>query len=465
MKKVFISILILAVLTMGYLQLRTFRLKFQFTEGETATVTRGDLTIPINALGEVQPKSRREIKAEASGEVIDVPVEAGDLVRTGDLLVRLKRDDEERNVERAQQDLTRAQANLDRARITLEDRRTSGLQAAKGRLDGLRARLLQADHDWQHIQKLYEADEAPPTEYYRAESTYLDTLAQIDVSEADLKQAHFAVELAEKDVVLAEASVENARTTLADAQERLNKTEIVAPVDGMVAEIYADEGEVIQGGKTTITGGTLLAVLADWSARYVRAEVDEADIGVVLDLAPSSARPGNRGTNENREADTTEDRTAGTEEPVPIKSGAKVKISVEAFPDEEFEGIIDHIYPEPRKSASVVTYLVDIKVISDNRDKLMSAMQADVEFTAQSVYDAVLVPHDAIKRDPNNDLGVYVPGTKKGEQEPEPEFHKCRFGLDNGMFAQVLEGVEEGEVVYTRLPEKTEKEREEEEGR
>lgn len=457
MKKAAVTILILAVLTMGYLQLRRFRLEFQSTEGETATVGRGDLTIPINALGEVQPKSRREIKAEASGEVIDVPVEAGDLVQAGDLLVRLKRDDEQRNVERAQQDLTRAQANLDRARITLEDRRTSGIQAAKGRLDGLRARLIQAEHDWQRIQKLYEADEAPPTEYYRAQSSYLETLAQIDVSEADLKEAEFAIHLAEKDVVLADASVENARTTLADAQERLDKTEIVAPVDGMVADIFADEGEVIQGGKTTITGGTLLAVLADWSARYVRAEVDEADIGVVLDLAPSSARPG------NREGD--EASVPSAEEPVPIKSGAKVKITVEAFPDEKFEGVIDHIYPEPRKSASVVTYLVDIKVVSDNRDKLMSAMQADVEFTAQSVYDAVLVPHDAIKRDPNNNLGVYVPGTKKGEQEPEPKFRKCRFGLDNGVSAQVLEGVEQGEVVYTRLPQKTDKEREEEQGR
>jgi HlyD family secretion protein len=422
MKKLFITILILAVLTMGYFQLRRYRMSFQFTQGETATVTRGDLTIPISALGEVQPKSRREIKAEASGEVIDVPVEAGDLVRAGDLLVRLKRDDEERNVERAQQDLTRAQANLDRARITLEDRRTSGLQAAKGKLEALRARLIQAEHDWQHIQKLYEADEAPPTEYFRAESTYRETLAQINVSEADLEQAHFAVELAQKDVVLAEASVQSAETTLADAQERLDKTEIVAPVDGMVAEIYADEGEVIQGGKTTITGGTLLAVLADWSARFVRAEVDEADIGVVLNLAPPSARPGHRGTAEDPEADPAEDLNAGTAEPVPIKSGAKVKISVEAFPDEEFKGVIDRIYPEPRKSASVVTYLVDIKVTSDNRDKLMSAMQADVEFTAQSVYDAVLVPHDAIKRDPNNDLGVYVPGKKTGEEEPEPEF-------------------------------------------
>ena len=138
---------------------------------------------------------------------------------------------------------------------------------------------------------------------------------------------------------------------------------------------------------------------------------------------------------------------------------------LEAFRDEEFEGRIERIYPEPKSGSSVVTYLVDIEVTSDNRHLLMSSMQADVEFTAKSVYDSVLVPHDAIKRNPNNELGVYLQVKNARGEDLEPEFVECRVGLDNGVYAQVIEGVKEGDVVFTKLPQKTEKEREEEERR
>jgi len=75
----------------------------------------------------------------------------------------------------------------------------------------------------------------------------------------------------------------------------------------------------------------------------------------------------------------------------------------------------------------------------------------------------IYFPHEAIKRGPENELGVYRAVPKEGQSEPEPEFVKCRLGLDNGMFAQVIEGIEEGAVVFTELPQKTDKELEEEE--
>ncbi len=461
MKKVLIWVPLLGLLVLGYLYLRGMRMEFGVLKGETARVSRGDLTIPIDAAGKVIPDSRREIKAEASGEVEEVLVTAGDMVQEGDLLLRLRRDDEERNVYRAEQELLRSEISLARAKVTLDERKTSGIKSAESRLAGLKARLDYTRADYEHKQRLYEKEQEPPIEYYRAQASYLELLAQIESATADVTQAQKAVELAEKDVSLSEAAVESAKTTLGDARKRLEKTDIIAPVDGMVAEVFVEEGEVIQGGKTTITGGTVLASIADWSTCYVRAEVDEADVGEVIRIAPRSARPGH-----HRVASATTDAAADAPDKVPpIETGVPVEIHVEAFREDDFEGVIERIYPEPKSGSSIVTYLVDIRVTSENRPLLMSSMQADVRFTAKSVYEAVLVPHEAIKRGPDDELGVYLVAREPGGVESAPEFRRCKIGLDNGMYAQVLEGVKEGDEVFTKLPQKTEKEREEEDRR
>jgi hypothetical protein len=91
--------------------------------------------------------------------------------------------------------------------------------------------------------------------------------------------------------------------------------------------------------------------------------------------------------------------------------GTPVKILVDAFPDEEFEGYIERIYPEPMKLQNIVTYLVDIKVTSPNSDllKLTMGMQADVEFTAQSVSRMRSWSRTTRFAAGPGDLGVYVP--------------------------------------------------------
>ena len=81
-------------------------------------------------------------------------------------------------------------------------------------------------------------------------------------------------------------------------------------------------------------------------------------------------------------------------------------------------------------------------------------MQADVQFTAQAVHDAILVPHDAIRRGPTGELGVYVAQTAEATGEVTPRFVACRFGLDNGLYAELRsgEGIEKDTEVYVELP-------------
>ena len=230
----------------------------------------------------------------------------------------------------------------------------------------------------------------------------------------------------------------------------------------MISRLDVEEGEVVQGGKTTFTGGTILALVADISDLYVRTEVSDADIGAVLWLAAPAARPG--GETLARELDSDEVQpmvsTSGIVEHINAE-GTPVKINVDSFRDETFEGVIERIYPEPKKVQNIVTYLVDIRVTSPNRKKLalVLGMQADVEFTAEAVHNVILVPHEAIRTGPSGELGVWVKQeVKKSDTSQDPDadrkFVPCRFGLDNGLYAELIEGegVDEGTEVFTKLP-------------
>ncbi|HRX85627.1 MAG TPA: HlyD family efflux transporter periplasmic adaptor subunit, partial [Phycisphaerae bacterium] len=419
---------------------------------------RLDLTIPISGTGEIQPKSRTEIKPEASGEVTEIPVESGDIVAADTLLIKLDPEDEDRSVTRTQNELDRAEATLTKARLALKQAQTTSLAQIDARIKSAEAQLTDAEFRLTKVKgfKAQDTGFTRPDELVQAQAAYDQLAAQLDGLRADRGQAEIAIDLAQQDVKLAEKAVETAETNLGDAQKRLRETEIRSPVAGMVTNIAVEVGAVVQGGKTTITGGTVLARVADISDIYVRTEVSDADIGAVMWLAPAKARPGGEqlaARIQKAEAEMlistsgllTRDSTVG----VPVK------ITVDAFPDQKFEGFIERIYPEPVKMQNIVTYLVDILVTSPNSDllKLTMGMQADVEFTAQSVHDVLLVPHDAIRRGPGGDLGVYAP-EKAEDGTVRPRFIKCRFGLDNGLYAELIdgEGINDRSEVYTKLP-------------
>lgn len=443
MKNALIAILVITTVVVGYVAATAkLRLSLEGLEGKTEKTTRGDLTVPINATGEVLPTLRVVIKAKASGEVIEIAKQPGDRVKAGELLIRLQREDEERSVNRATLDLKVADAKREEARIILLQARTADLAAANANVQQFEAALKFAKFRAERV------DENPEPyheeERLQRRTNYEDQLARLDGAKAALEKIKLAVPRAEQFLKQAEATYETYKNNLGDARKRLAETDILSPIDGIVAQIRTQIGEVIQGGKTTITGGTELAVVLDMDKLVVRAEVDEADIGRVLAIAPAWAKPGHAAS-----AQMPEDleAVAASTEHLPT-------IKVESFREEEFRGIIERVYPEPRSMSSVVTYLVDVIIISENRDRLLPGMRADVRFTSEFAENVVLCPNEAIREGLGGKLGVYVPKEGAAPTERETEFVVCKFGLDNGNYSEVREGLSEGTVVYTKLPAK-----------
>ncbi|MBI1825885.1 MAG: HlyD family efflux transporter periplasmic adaptor subunit [Planctomycetes bacterium] len=445
MKNLIIAILAVSTLVAGYMVATAkLRLGIENVEGKTEKIIRGDLTLPINATGEVKPGLRVQIKSEASGEVTEITHKASDLVKKGELMIRLNPDDEQRSVDRARQDLQVAEARKFTAQLILEQARSADLQAAQAHVDALIPAVEMSQFRLNKILKM-DAALTNDEELLERRTAASTTFAQLGEAKATLERAKIAIPRAEQDLRSAEANYESAKASLADAEKRLFKTKIVSPVDGVVSDIFTQIGEVVQGGKTTLTGGTVLAVVLDLDKRMVQAEVDESEIGRVLALAPPWAKPGHEGTDQ-MPADV-------------ISASAKMEnlpsITVESFRSEKFTGVIERIYPEPKSISGVVTYLVEVVVVSDNRSLLLPGMRAEVTFTSERVNNALLCPNEAIRESSRGGFGVYIPKPGVASTERETQFVPCKFGLDNGTYSEVRDGLAEGQVVYIKLPSKS----------
>ncbi len=444
-KKIIFALVALALIVSLWMHLRGLK-GFQLTQltGKVATLKRGNLTIPITANGTIEPKDRVTIKSEAGGTVAEIAFRAGAMVRAGDLLIKLDPEDEQRKVDIFTKALKQAEINLERSNTTLHQRQYVDLPFAEARLDQITAEAKYSQFTYDRTMKFLEEGVAHEDEWRRVESQHLSLLARKAQAAAEVERGKSNIELAKLDLQQAELAVARAKDDLADAQERLKETRIVAPSDGMVSKLFVKKGEVIVSGSRSLTGGTPLATLADSSEFYVRALVDEADIGRVREIAPRRARPGYTGVDDALASRSTEI--------MPIDLGTPVKVTVETFPDEEFEGVIDVIEPEPEKGQVVISYVVRIRLTSDNSDKLFIGSQANVEFVSESVKDVVLVPNEAV-RYVAGERGVYLQvDSEKVPGKKVPRFKPFRAGLDNGMYTQVIEGLEEEAVVYTKLP-------------
>ena len=191
---------------------------------QTAAVERRDITVAVEAAGIIEPVTAVDVKSKASGEILSLPVDTGDLVEAAALL-----------------------ANIDPRVLD------NSLQQAQANLEVAKARLANSSSQLERIDKLYRKD---------------------SLSKSDWEQAALDYAQANSEVVRSEIQVENATIALDD-------TKVGAPITGTVIERFVEQGQVISSPMGDVGGGTLLLRMADLSTVQVRMLVDEIDIGKV----------------------------------------------------------------------------------------------------------------------------------------------------------------------------------------
>jgi HlyD family secretion protein len=194
------------------------------TTYQTVPAEVRDITVAVEATGQIEPAVTVELKSKASGQILDIQGETGQVVQAGTLLVKI-------------------------------DKRTpqNALAQATAQLEAAKARRSIAEAQRKRSEKL---------------------LAERIINDVDFEQSQLEFANAKAEVVRSQVAVETARIQLDD-------TDVRAPITGTIIERLVEKGQVISSPTMDVGGGTLLLKMADLTSVQVRTLVGETDIGKV----------------------------------------------------------------------------------------------------------------------------------------------------------------------------------------
>ena len=205
-------------------------------------VTRRTITQRVSATGNINPVDQVILRPEVNGEIVALPVEEGDFVKKGQLLVQIKPD-----IYIAQK--KRAKANLD---------------AAKAQLKVRKATLDQVEAEYKRVKGLFDKGLASQAELEKAKASFLQSQGSYEAQKSAVIQAE---------------------ESLKEAEENLAKTEIDAPFDGTITALNVELSERVLG--SSFSQGTHLMTIADLTNMEATVDVDENDV-VLISLGDSA---------------------------------------------------------------------------------------------------------------------------------------------------------------------------------
>jgi HlyD family secretion protein len=214
----------------------------------TETIRARDLEAVVSASGKIQPKRLVNITAETSGRVVNLAVNEGDRIKTGQFLLQI-------DPKTLRSRVDNSEASLQVAAVSLEQMRQS-VETARVQLEQAKQTLVRQQGLWKQ---------------------QLTTRAELEKAENDVKTAESSLQERDKSAMAQESRIMQERAGLDSAKYDLTKVRIESPIDGIVTRRNIQEGETAMIG-TMNNAGTVLLTLADMSIIQAEVEVDETNI-------------------------------------------------------------------------------------------------------------------------------------------------------------------------------------------
>ena len=214
----------------------------------------------------------------------------------------------------------------------------------------------------------------------------------------------------------ARQTVNSARESVQKAQTNLGYATITSPIDGVVLSKSVEEGQTVAASFNT---PELFSIAQDLTDMRVIADIDEADIGGV-------------------------------------KEGQRVSFTVDAFPDDHFEGQVTQVRQQATTESNVVTY--EVVISAPNNDlKLKPGLTANVTIFTMEKNDVMSVPSKALRFIPTE--AFLEKGQTISDCEGEHKLwtledntfkaHKVEIGTSNGLVTEIISGIPEGTEILT----------------
>jgi HlyD family secretion protein len=350
----------------------------------TTRVEPEDMVSKVTANGKIQAEKRVDLSALVMGQIVNLAVRNGDLVRKGDFLLQIDRN--------------QAAAG--------EAGSAAAVEASLAARDSSKVTLEQARRDWERAKKNYQAGILP---------------------EADSQKAKAMLETAEADFEAAVRRIDQSRANLNASRDTLSKTTVRAPIGGVVTDLPVKEGEVTVIG-TMNNPGTQLMTISDMSSVEAVLMVDETDV-------PN------------------------------VTVGQKALVSIEAYPDRAFEGLVTQVEnsPIPRNdpelqglitTSDAINFKVRVKVLHPPEAiRPGFSVTADVitgsKPSVLAVPLASIVVRDSPKAEKTaagrikTESGVYV------LRDGKARFVPVQLGLAGELKVEVTSGLARGQEILT----------------
>ncbi len=226
-----------------------------FGKGETIQVStekvqKRSIVETVSASGKVQPEVEVKLSSEVSGEVVELLVKEGDVVKKGQLLCKIRPDI-------LQSGYNRTVASLNTQRATLA--------SAQQQLKQAEATFKNTEASYKRSEELFHKKVLSASEYDAAQAEYLGAKANLEA----LRQ----------NIIGSKYGVEQSQAVVKEAADNLARTTIYSPVDGVVSKLSIELGERVVG--TAQMAGTEIMRISNLNTMEVNVDVNENDINRV----------------------------------------------------------------------------------------------------------------------------------------------------------------------------------------
>ena len=356
LKKIGIAIVVIAVLAVAAFLILRKSEKPQM-KYKTAEIHRGSIVNTVTATGTIEPIVQVEVGTQVSGIINHIYVDYNSVVKKGEVIAEL--------------DKTTLEADLASSSATLQSNKTEYEYQEKNflRIKGLHEKKMVSDTDY----------ETAEYQYNKAKSSY-----------------------------------EKSQSDITKARQNLEYATIYSPIDGVVIDRAVEEGQTVAASFNT---PTLFTIANDLRQMRVIADVDEADIGGVVE-------------------------------------GLQATFTVDAFPEDVFKGSVTQVRLQPTTESNVVTY--EVVVDAPNPDlKLKPGLTANLTIYTMQKDSVFLVPLKALRFQPENAPEPVADSANprarvlwtQSPQGLQPV--NVMTGDNDGIFAEITGDIKEGDKVVT----------------
>jgi HlyD family secretion protein len=335
----------------------------------TVPVSRGEVSRTVSSTGLLQAVVTVQVGSQVSGRIKELHADFNSVVKKDQTLAIIDPANFEAQLERAKASLATAKATVKSAAANLINRKAE-LESARANVEVGEVNLKEAERELKRSHELYEAEVISDRDLETAQALFDQAKARLSQNRAQVSQVEASIRSAHAQNDQAAANVQEATASLKMADVNLRYTTITSPIDGVVIERNVDIGQTVAA---SFQAPVLFLIANDLTKMQVIAQIDEADIGAISEMA-------------------------------------EVDFAVDAFPGQTFEGKISEIRLSSKlpnsdtqggsQSGGGATNVVVYNVIIDVENmqlKLRPAMTANVNFVVARESDVLTVANSALR--------------------------------------------------------------------